>query len=277
MKKYSIITFMVTVLFLLTACTGQNTTKINITEDVGITSTPTDGDVDNEDVEEDIVITNKPTATDTDFTEGVWIKKYPDNYACFKFESPEGFQIVCDPFDVDETLQPDIVTESHQHSDHTDTSNLEHPYQLITEAGDYSKEDVVIQGYAGKHNKGDIEGTNNIFIIKMKDITIAHFASQGEIPSDEVLEQIGSVDILLIQVFENPLYNKLLINDTDAIINKLKPKIIIPEHGDINAGDILAKHLKNATEDVESSGNIIVTRDMLDKIEGILVINLDNN
>lgn len=260
MRKYFVIAFVLSASLICSACAGNNVAETKVAEVKGITDAPT------------VTDTEKETA----FTEGVWIKKYPDNYACFKFESPEGFQIVCDPFNMNETLQPDIVTESHQHMDHADTSCLELPYQLITEPGEYKTNDVVINGYAGKHNKGDKEDTNNIFVIKMNDITIAHFASQGELPSDEVLEQIGTVDILLIQIFTNPGYAKLIMDDADIIVSKLNPKIIIPEHGDQTIGDKLAKHLK-VSEEVEDSGSIIITREMLDNADSIRVINLDNN
>jgi hypothetical protein len=261
-KKYAI-GFILFVAIICSSCSRENAAEMEVTKKSEITDAPV----------------NTPTVTiaekETAFTDGVLIKKYPDNYACFKLESPEGYQIVCDPFNMNETLQPDIVIESHQHADHNDTSSLELPYQLITEPGEYKTDDVIINGYAGKHNKGDKEDTNYIFVIKLKDITIAHFASQGELPSNEVLEQIGNVDILLIQIFTNPSYAKLIPDDADVIISKLNPKIIIPEHGGPIMGDKLAKHLK-VSEEVENPGSIIITRDMLDNGDGIRVINLDN-
>ncbi len=249
MKKLIIIMGMLALLLLCPACSG------------------------NEGAENEAATT--AAAQKTEFTEGVWIKKYPDNYACFKLESPEGFQIVCDPFNINELLQPDVVTESHQHMDHSDESIINPPYERITEAGEYKIDDIVIRGYAGKHNKGDLIGSNIIFVFEMNDITIAHFASQGEVPDNEVLEQIGTVDVLLIQIFDDPDYNKLLIDDADIIIDKLGPRIIIPEHGDTDMADLLAEHL-DVEEEAETSGSIIVTREMLDEMEDIRIVNLDN-
>jgi L-ascorbate metabolism protein UlaG (beta-lactamase superfamily) len=108
----------------------------------------------------------------------------------------------------------------------------------------------------------------------MEDITIAHFASQGAVPSEEVLEQIGQVDILLIQVFVNPNYNKLLPTDLPAIVDKLQPKIIIPEHGQSDSDVIIANKLKITSEE-EPSGELIITRSMLDEMKETKVINLD--
>lgn len=208
------------------------------------------------------------------FTEGVLIKKRPNNNACFTFETADGFQILSDPYEVNELLQPDVILESHQHGDHNDTSEVEGDYTLITEPGEYTFDKAEIRGFSGVHNKGDVDGTNYIFVTKMEDITIAHFASQAAVPSEEVLEQIGKVDILLIQVFVNPNYNKLLPTDLPVIVDKLQPKIIIPEHGQSDADVIIAKKL-SITSEAEPSGEIIITRSMLDQMTETKVINLD--
>lgn len=257
MKKYYIIAFLLLTSIILSACSGD---KTKVSNDVAKATT----------------ISAAPTEafSKSNFTEGVWIKKYPDNYASFKFEAPDGFQVVSDPFLINEALQPDMVTESHQDMDHNDVSNLEEPYRSLIKPGEYKEGSTMITGYAGKHNKGDKVGTNTIFVIKMNGITIAHFASQGELPSNEVLDKIGKVDVLLIQIFNTASANKLLPEDADIIIHALNPKIIIPEHGDPDMGKILAEHL-HVKEEIKSSGNVIITRSMLDKMDGIRVFNLD--
>lgn len=217
-----------------------------------------------------------PEEKEVDFTEGVWIKKYPGDYACFKLETPDGYKIICDPFSLKQTIHPDVVTESHQHIDHADTGNLDTPFKLLKDPGEYTSDHVKIHGLAGQHNKNDPMGTNIIFVFDINDITIAHFASQGEVPDEDTLKQIGRVDILLIQVFNNPDYNKLLPEDIDPIINQLKPKIIIPEHAGPEEGSLLAKHLNIEVEN-EYSGNIVFTRKILDETEGIRIIDLYND
>lgn len=208
------------------------------------------------------------------FSKGIWIKKYPGNNACFKLETPQKYQIICDPYDINEALQPDIVTESHQDSDHTDTESLTLPYELITEPGEYSYDEVLIKGYAGNHNKGSYSGINTIFVFTFDDITIAHFASQGALPEDEVLEQIGPVDVLMVQFFVNPNYNKLTAADVEKIVEKLNPKIIIPEHCDASSAGWLATRMK-LTEEIVTSGSLLVTRDLLDSSDNIRIICLE--
>ncbi|PYG87335.1 beta-lactamase family protein [Ruminiclostridium sufflavum DSM 19573] len=213
-----------------------------------------------------------------DFTDGIWIKKYPENYACFKFETPEGIKIVADPYMMDEIVEPDIVTESHQHSDHTDVSKLQGTYKLIKETGEYDEKGIKINGYSGKHNKGDTAETNIIFTYVINGIKIAHFASQGELPSDETLEKIKNADVLLVQASIKPEYanSKMNLEETKHIIDKLNPKIVIPEHGSENLGKALAAYLNLKVEFVKK-GEIVVTRSELDASKGLRVLDIDTD
>ncbi len=222
-------------------------------------------------------VTDVPQAKKPEnFTEGVWIKKYPENYACFKFETPEGIKIVADPYMMNETVQPDIVTESHQHSDHVDASKLQGTYKLIKETGSFSEKGIKITGYQGKHNKGEMSESNIIFVYEVNGLKIAHFASQGELPSDETLGQIKNADVLLIQASIKPEYanSKMNLEETKYIIDKLNPKIVIPEHGSENLGKALAAYLGLKVEFIEN-GEVTVTKSGLDAAKSLRVLDLD--
>ncbi len=290
MKKYLAISFIIAVSIIFLSYTVQRTDKSYLNKDDNIKAVPTDTEI-TATLKPTIASTHIPTITpnitssnkndiidytntNKPFTEGVRIKKYPGNYACFQFVTPDGFKIISDPFVIGKKIHPDVVTESHQDMDHNDVSNLKKPFKLLTVPGEYKTKHIVIKGYAGKHNKGDDGDTNNIFVFTIDGIKIAHFASQGELPPPKVLEKIGKVDVILIQIFEDPAASKLIMDDVDIILKSLKPKIVIPEHGDTNAGKNLAEHL-NIKEEYITNGEIIITRDNIDKINGIHVINLD--
>lgn len=264
-KQYISIVLLLTVL-ILSGC--SNTNDSSNSGDLAKTTSNVSGN--------DVVL---PELLESDlikqdeFTEGVWIKRYPDNTACFKFETPEGIKIITDPFGMNETVHTDIVTESHQDFDHVDVSMLETPYELINSTGEFNVKGINITGFPGKHNMGDGDVTNIIYVFNINDITIAHFASQGELPSEDTLDQIGEVDILLIQVFPDNSFMKLTMEDFDAIIGKLSPKIVISEHGSSTAGTSMAQSVNTVAEYAES-GEIVVTRSILDDIEGIKIIDL---
>ncbi len=267
LKRSPLILAAILITVILSACSGErdkhavNSTADRIRGEDNSTN-PADSNI------------SQVPSNETAFKEGVRIIKYPGDNACFTFETADGFQILSDPYMLTDTLAPDVVVESHQHGDHADTSQVEGDYALITEPGEYLFDKAVIKGYEGIHNKGDKEGTNYIFVTKIGGITIAHFASQADIPSEEVLEQIGMVDILLVQVFVKPDYNKLLPSDLPAIVDRLHPKIIIPEHGQSDASEVIARKLDIVSE-AAPSGELILTREMLDDMKESKVINLD--
>jgi len=205
--------------------------------------------------------------------QGVGILKYPQNQTAFKFVTPENVTIITDPFFMNEKIPADIVTESHQHLDHTDTSQITGDYTLLKKSGAFDVAGIHIVGYPGIHDKGDTTETNIIFVFDIDGIRIAQFGSQGAIPDDATLAKIGSVDVLIIQFMD--FYTKMSPAEAATVAADLHAKIIIPAHGDPTMNDDLAELL--GIEMVsEASGQINVTRDTLDKMETPEVIVLDN-
>jgi hypothetical protein len=67
---------------------------------------------------------------------------------------------------------------------------------------------------------------------------------------------------------------KLNLNECKPIIQALKPKIIIPEHGSETLGYALAKYMEMNYKS-ESAGELNINRIELDKMKSAEVINLD--
>ena len=217
------------------------------------------------------------------FTNGVWIKKYPGGYACFKFETPDGIKIVCDPYNMDETVSADIVTESHQDVDHKDTSMLTGQFTLLKEPGEYVVKGIHITGIPGKHNKPDTGMTNTVFVFEINGIKIAHFASQGKVPSEEMwvlLKAFNGIDILLIQTFKSPHWEwddiKMTPKECYTVIDRLNPKIVIPEHGTKEISKDFANHYHTQVEYINYDG-FVVTKDILKNIRRHKILEMDNN
>jgi L-ascorbate metabolism protein UlaG (beta-lactamase superfamily) len=208
--------------------------------------------------------------------EGIHIKKYPGDSACFKFETPDGLKIITDPNLMNEIVKPDIVTESHQHEDHTDVSALKGNYELIKTAGNYSIKGINIVGYPGKHNKGDTEVSNNMYVFTIDGIKLAHLGSQGELPDNETLKKIGKVDILFLQGFSDPTLSKskMTVTECNTIIKALTPKIVIPEHGTSKFGKTISVNFGYPVE-YRENGELVVTKSKLDKIKKLTIYDLD--
>ena len=157
--------------------------------------------------------------------------------SCFKLQDklgPEGVTLVTDPFNKETGLkvpnfEADIVTVSHQHPDHNNSSALRANPFVIDTAGEYDIKGVMVQGIETFHdNKNGAErGKNIVYRIEMDDLTIIHLGDLGHILTDEQLEQLDDVDVLFI-----PVGGKHTIDAKTAVevIGQLEPRIVIPMH-----------------------------------------------
>jgi L-ascorbate metabolism protein UlaG (beta-lactamase superfamily) len=203
----------------------------------------------------------------------VSIKKYHGNYTCFKIVTSQNIIIVTDPYGMTEDVPADIVTVSHDHSDHNDLSRIQPAVDPIRKPGEYDAKGVHITGVAGSHNKGDTTTTNVIFVFDMDGIRLAQFASQGDMPTAEMFAEIGRVDILIVQIYGNG-FDKLSVAEADEIARTLEARIIIPAHTDTSQTEILAA-LLGTVHEKGNSGFMIVTAAGLAAQQTPRVVTLD--
>ena len=159
--------------------------------------------------------------------------------SCFKIQD-KNIILITDPYNCELGLKPlqqlkaDIVTVSHNHGDHNNIGVIsgidkKTPPLIISDPGEYEIKNVFIYGISCFHDKeqGKQRGLNTIYLIKINEITVAHLGDLGHILSDEQLEKIEKVDILLI-----PVGGTVTINAKEAkqIISQIEPKIVIPMH-----------------------------------------------
>jgi len=154
-------------------------------------------------------------------------------HSCFKLESGE-VAVITDPFPKKIGLKPfqgkaDIVTVSHDHWDHNDTSSIKGNPFIVDGPGEYEIKKIIIQGISSFHDKvnGKARGQNTIYLIQMDKIRLCHLGDLGHNLSDNQLEKIGQVDVLMI-----PVGGIFTINSQEApkIINQIEPRIVIPIH-----------------------------------------------
>jgi L-ascorbate metabolism protein UlaG (beta-lactamase superfamily) len=157
--------------------------------------------------------------------------------SCFKLQDklgPEGVTLVTDPFGKDLGLkvpnfEADIVTVSHQHYDHNNVGSLRGAPFIIDMPGEYDAKGVMVQGINTFHDnkQGAERGGNIVYRIEMDDLTIVHLGDLGHILTDEQLDQLDGVDILMI-----PVGGKFTIDAKTAVevIGQLEPRIVIPMH-----------------------------------------------
>jgi len=162
---------------------------------------------------------------------------YHLGHSCFKLQSKNeatAVTVITDPFGKEYGLKPpraeaDIVTISHNHSDHNNLSAISGKPYVIDMAGEYDIKGVFIQGIDSYHDtkQGQERGNNIIYRINIEDIVITHLGDLGHSLDHKQVERLQGTDILLI-----PVGGIFTIDAKKAveIINQIEPRMVIPMH-----------------------------------------------
>lgn len=142
--------------------------------------------------------------------------------------------VVTDPYDKQiglkfPTIAAEIVTISHQHPDHNVISSVDGTPLVLELPGEFEKEGIRVTGFPTYHDKenGAKRGKNVVYKIEIDGVSILHCGDLGHVFTDEQLEDIGTVDVLLV-----PVGGIYTIDATEAlqVIKQIDPKIVIPMH-----------------------------------------------
>ena len=154
--------------------------------------------------------------------------------SCFMITSENGTKVLIDPFHKMlgyklPKIEANIVSTSHNHSDHNNIKAIKGSFEHINEPGAFSKDGIEIKGVETFHDKvsGFKRGKNTVYNFKIDGINICHCGDLGHILNSKQIEAIGSVDILLL-----PIGGSATINAFDAtqVMKQLNPTIVIPMH-----------------------------------------------
>ncbi|MDO8663638.1 MAG: MBL fold metallo-hydrolase [Candidatus Wildermuthbacteria bacterium] len=144
-------------------------------------------------------------------------------------------KIIIDPFSEElglrlPKLEGDVALVSHDHQDHNNIKALEGSPFLIQGPGEYEVKGVYVRGIPSFHDAqgGKERGANTIYTIETEDLKICHLGDFGENElSDEALEQIGEVDILMIPV--GGVYT-ISAKEAMKVMSQIEPRVTIPMH-----------------------------------------------
>lgn len=156
-------------------------------------------------------------------------------HSCFMITSEKGTKILIDPYKnalgykLPEEIEADIVTTSHDHSDHNNINAVKNSFFHINKAGSFSEQGIEIKGVETFHDKisGAKKGKNLIFSFKIDDINVCHCGDLGHILTSEHLKEIGDVDILILPVGGGYTIDAL---DAVKVMEQLNPSVVIPMH-----------------------------------------------
>jgi L-ascorbate metabolism protein UlaG (beta-lactamase superfamily) len=158
-------------------------------------------------------------------------------HACFLLTSESGLRIITDPYAsgvygldyAPPAETADIVTVSHDHSDHNNVAAVKGNPQVVQGVGSQQAKGVQFKGVASAHDQssGKERGANTIFCFALDGLNVCHLGDLGHDLSDQTVAAIGAVDVLLIPVGGNFTIDAAVAN---RVCQKLAPKVVIPMH-----------------------------------------------
>lgn len=160
-------------------------------------------------------------------------------HASFLITTEQGTKIITDPYEPGAyggsisygpiPDEADIATVSHDHDDHNYTEGLPGAPQVIKGAGRHEAKGMTFEGISTYHDpsKGSERGENTIFTFVADGIKVCHLGDLGHILTDEEVNQIGKIDVLLIPVGG---YFTVEPKEATKVAEQLRPRVIIPMH-----------------------------------------------
>lgn len=154
--------------------------------------------------------------------------------SCFLITSESGIKIITDPYAIERGLRwnkieesADIVTVSHEHFDHNNTSAIRGDPEIIRKTAQVKG--ITFRTFPTYHDnvKGSQMGGNTIFCFEVDGVSVCHAGDLGHMLNDLQFETIGKIDVLLI-----PTGGTYTIDAATAtqIYEKISPNVVIPMH-----------------------------------------------
>lgn len=167
-------------------------------------------------------------------------------------------------------IQADAIFSTHPHYDHDGGIFRDlHPYwegkiPFYQDPGTYTIGDFNIEGLKGKHCDPygkEFGQKNTIFIFEAAGLRFAHWGDNGPI-TDTLAAGLTNIDVLMLPIDDS--YHILKADETAEVIERIKPKIVIPMHYKIPALEPTPDKPKN----LESIDAYFQNRNNVTRLEG---------
>ncbi len=155
-------------------------------------------------------------------------------HASFLITSDTGMKIITDPYEIGSGLSyggikesADIVTVSHDHSDHNNAASVQGNPEVVR--GTAQVKGVEFKGIPCCHDEagGKLRGKNTIFCFEVDGIRVCHLGDLGHQLSDKQVAELGEADILLVPVGG---FYTIDAGVATEVCDRLKPRVVIPMH-----------------------------------------------
>ena len=155
-------------------------------------------------------------------------------HSCFLLEESTGTKVVTDPYSCEvghkmPQVEADAVTISHNHKDHNNAADVLGNPEIISSVGAFEVDGIHIYSIPTFHDdsNGKIRGGNLIFKFRLDGVEVCHLGDIGQECSANILDAIGSTNVLIIPVGGNFTIDADTAKD---YVDKIMPDIVIPMH-----------------------------------------------
>lgn len=147
-------------------------------------------------------------------------------HSCFLLDTEQG-RVVFDPYEpgyVPGLKLPELEAElclcSHGHGDHNYTAGVKLSGK---------EHGLKVQEFSCFHDEkqGRLRGNNTMYLVEAEGRRVLHMGDLGHMPSQELVEQLGHIDLMMIPVGG---YYTIDAAQAAAIVRQLKPGMVIPMH-----------------------------------------------
>jgi L-ascorbate metabolism protein UlaG (beta-lactamase superfamily) len=198
-------------------------------------------------------------------------------HCCFRLRAKEA-TIVTDPCDKSTGYSlgrptADIVTVSLDDPAHNHVAGVAGSPRIIAGPGEFEVAATSVVGVSTWHD-AEKSRRNVAYVIELEDLRICHLGAMGVVPTSDQVEEIGSVDILMVPVGGGHAFDAPPAAET---VSLLEPKLVIPMHFKTDVErerlDPIDRFLKEmSTKAPETHAKIAVTRSSLPDEMQLLVL-----
>lgn len=157
-------------------------------------------------------------------------------HSCFRIRGRDA-AIVTDPFTpkYGYTMgrpNADIVTVSQNdgvdQADHTCVDGVAGTPRVVNGPGEYEISNILINGVRtyGKNGNGALH-LNTVYVADVDDLRVCHLGELDDVLSAEQVENIGSINVLLVPVGGGATIGA---NLAAQVVSQLEPNIVVPMH-----------------------------------------------
>ncbi len=154
-------------------------------------------------------------------------------HSCFRIKGNRA-TVIADPYSPDLGYSlgnpaANIVTVSHQHAGHSYVQGIDGDPKLVTGPGEYEISGVLIIGITAFHDdeEGIKRGKNTAYLMEVDEVSVCHLGDLGHVPTNELVEEIENVDVLLIPVGGVSTINASLAAE---VVRQCAPRVVVPMH-----------------------------------------------